>query len=154
MLETALSTYVNDPLLVASMATAISLFVGFGIAFHRLFREIFLLRWIIWSYLVNGVGFALQIFATPGHAFEQIWSPPMLFLQGVMGAAVVILFWPLMWLYANIGISMSAAGPSTVLAVLISPVGGILIGAAIAANVHRRLRQPPSGDQVTSTSVE
>jgi hypothetical protein len=154
MFEPALATYVDDPLLVASMATAIALFVAIGIVFHRLFRELFILRWIIWSYLVNGIGFALHIFATPGHALEQVWSPHMLYLQGVMGAALVIVIWPLMWLFANIGTSMSPAGPLTMLAVFISPVGGLLIGAAIADNVHRRLRPRSSRPDVGSTVAE
>jgi hypothetical protein len=142
VLETALATLVNKPLLVAGIVTAVALFAAAGIALHRMFWRYFVPRWIIWSYLVNGVGVALIMLTTWTRPSDVSAGPLMQYVLGAASAGAFIVVWPLIWMYAvMVWVFGWKIGAGTPAVLACGPIIGSLLGAAVAANVHSRLRQ-------------
>jgi hypothetical protein len=153
MLQGVLTLIAAQPFLIAGYMTVILLYVAAGIGFHRLCRGFFIARWLFWSEVVFSILATLVMLSQDIARPDEPSSPLAMYEAGVARGLVCFFIWPMLWMLGIWG-GVWAGSVWFVAAVLVSPAVVLLIGAAIADNVPRRLRQRLSRHVAHSTIGE
>jgi hypothetical protein len=134
--------FASNPVKIAGLLTSSVIFIAVAITVHRVFRRYFLPRWIVWTYVLNGIGTAFTVEVANSGYLAATGIPMLLYAQAAAGSALFTAIWPLSWMFVVwYSLVDSRASPWLVAAVVSSPVVGLILGGAIATNWHWWLRE-------------